>query len=101
MNHAILALLLLAQSVGPADLETLKRRLLAGDRVEARETARELLARVVADPQALLNLGQLLGTHQELALAEQAFRQAVRLDPDSYAAQFNLGLTLYQEGKPR
>ncbi|HZT30841.1 MAG TPA: tetratricopeptide repeat protein [Bryobacteraceae bacterium] len=79
----------------------MKRRLLAGDRVEARETARELLARVVADPQALLNLGQLLGTHQELALAEQAFRQAVRLDPDSYAAQFNLGLTLYQEGKPR
>jgi predicted Zn-dependent protease len=99
VNHGVWAVLLLAQSIGNADLEALRIELSSADRTQARETARDLLTRAAADPRALRALGQLLGSHKELPLAEQAFSQAAQLQPDSFQAQFNLGLTLYQESK--
>jgi tetratricopeptide (TPR) repeat protein len=47
----------------------------------------------------LLALGQLLGTHKELGLAETCFRRSTELSPGSFPAQFNLGLTLFQDGR--
>lgn len=47
----------------------------------------------------LLMMGQLLGTHKELGLAETCFRHATELSAGSFAAQFNLGLTLFQDGR--
>jgi len=52
-----------------------------------------------SDLELLLMMGQLLGTHKELGLAETCFRHATELSAGSFGAQFNLGLTLFQAGR--
>ena len=75
----VLSTLCRAQSVTDADIARLQKLLSSGS------------------PAELLALGQILGSHQEFSLAEQAFARAAALDPSSFPAQFNFGLTLYQE----
>jgi tetratricopeptide (TPR) repeat protein len=96
---ALVPALCRAQTAGSSDIQALQRMLAAGDRGGARQLSEQLLSRFEEEPQALLTLGQLLGSHQEFSLAERAFSRAAALLADSFQAQFNLGLTLYQEHK--
>lgn len=93
----VLSALCRAQSVTDADLAKLRQLFSAGG--QAQVLATELLERAASQPDALLAIGQMLGSHKEFRLAEQAFARAASFDPRSFPAQFNLGLTLYQEEK--
>jgi predicted Zn-dependent protease len=86
-----------AQNVTDSDIAKLQQLFGSGGQVQGFAT--ELLDRAASQPGALLAVGQVLGSHKEFQLAEQAFARAASLDPASFAAQFNLGLTLYQEQK--
>src|SRR5947207_11105137 len=86
-----------AQNVTDSDIAKLQQLLSSSGQVQA--FARQLLERAASQRDALLALGQVLGSHKEFQLAEQAFARAASLDPASFPAQFNLGLTLYQEEK--
>lgn len=92
----LFAALAAVQTPAP-ELSSLARLLTTGDRDQARRQAVELLWRAANEPPKLLALGQLLATHKEFSLAEQAFQRAAELEPASFPAQFNLGLTLYQQ----
>ena len=61
---------------------------------EARKTCQKLFDR--SDPDKLLTLGMIYGQHEFPQEAIQPFVQAVRLDPESFEAQHNLGLTYFR-----
>ncbi len=64
----------------------------------------KILARVAANPTNAANwrlLGRVLLQQANLTGAEQAFHQAVALDPASPAAQFDLGRILVDAGHPQ
>ena len=46
-----------------------------------------------------MQLGVELGRLGQPALAEQEFRQTLRLDPDSIEARVDLGIALYEQKK--
>jgi tetratricopeptide (TPR) repeat protein len=71
-----------------------------GKRDKVEQQVSILLKSHSSDFELLLALGQLLGTHKEIALAETCFRRATEISPNSFPAQFNLGLTLFQDGRP-
>lgn len=48
------------------------------------------------DLSKLVTLGTIYGQHGTYAEALEPFRQAARLDPESYEMQYNLGLTLFR-----
>jgi len=85
-----------AQSVTNLDIEQLQRLVASGDKEQVGKVAERLISQAAAQPEALLALGQILGSHKEFRLAERAFARAAALLPDSFQAQFNLGFTLYQ-----
>lgn len=61
---------------------------------EAKKTCRQLFDRT--DPDKLLTLGMIYGQHEIPGEAIEPFDQAARLDPESFAAHHNLGLTYYR-----
>lgn len=52
------------------------------------------------DAQAWIDAGNWFGEHNNLACAENAFRSALRLDPQSAQANYLLALGLYRSGRP-
>ena len=48
------------------------------------------------DLSKLVTLGSVYGQHGKYVEALEPFRQAARLDPESYEMQYNLGLTLFR-----
>jgi len=61
---------------------------------DARKTCQKLFDR--SDPDKLLTLGMIYGQHEFPQEAIEPFTQAVRLDPESFEAQHNLGLTYFR-----
>lgn len=79
-----------------AEIDTLLKQ---GKRERVEQQVLSHLNSYSNDLELLLNMGQLLGTHKELGLAETCFRRATELSPSSFAAHFNLGFTLFQGGR--
>ncbi len=102
--HALAAVLLTsggvcrAQAVTTADVAELEN---AFSQMPGRVPAlsEQLLERAHSQPEMLLTLGRVEGLHKNFVLAERAFTRLCELQPESFAAQFNLGLTLYQAGE--
>jgi predicted CXXCH cytochrome family protein len=79
------------------DLALLYRR--QGRTAEAIAALQKAVARDDSLPHVYNNLAGMLQETGDIAGAEKAFRDAIRVQPDLMAAQFNLGLLLLREGK--
>jgi tetratricopeptide (TPR) repeat protein len=62
-----------------------------------------LSRKIIGDPgtgvDSLIEVGRILGDHKLLPEAQSAFARAFQTDPHSFPAAFNLGYTLFNEGK--
>lgn len=67
---------------------------------ECEALCRELIAEDARDSEAWIVLGMALGSQGRRELAEDAYREAIRLDPSSRVAHHNLGALLSNSGQP-
>lgn len=90
-----LAAITVLLSVGAADAET------PGRLPEAIELQQKLIAARPGDAAALNDLGNLYDLAGETELAEEAYRQAIEIAPESSVVHYNLGLLLQRAGRSR